>query len=166
MALSQQAIDSAARLTKRLHDEIERVRNDEHLSATGKRIAIATAYARTTRDMRQLQQEQELTARLHQSMLEKSLFGNSGGPLSGSDSISVRDAQARADQLTNPSEALTLLTRSQQTGDLHLERAIANRAYDAATSDPVTGPAWLPTLERFAATRPGRRSSAAATHRR
>jgi hypothetical protein len=141
-------MDEAEAIRARLRKATENARNDPTLSATGRNQRIAKAYRQAVTDMQQLADTFEATNRLPLSSLSRELFG--AGSANATDAISMRDASDRAAAVKTPDEALSLLQRADRNTDRVLVQAVASYAADQAVGHPISGPAWLSVLDRFA----------------
>ncbi|WP_336707559.1 hypothetical protein [Oerskovia sp. USHLN155] len=123
--------------------QIVTIRTDPTLSDTGRRQKLAAAYISTRDTVTKLQNDATTNADARRDTLTSSLFGltTTADPTAA---ISLRDAQDRATALTDPREAQRLLEQASRTGDDHLAKAIAHRAYEDG---------WYDVLNTYAATR-------------
>ncbi|OZF57015.1 hypothetical protein [Rhodococcus sp. 14-2470-1a] len=128
-------------------EQLDAIRADTTLSKNGRREQIATIYdtARTAVD--HAAEKHQWTKNTHRQKLERTVFGPPTKTLTGSDAISWRDAQDRAQRLLPSSyadapdnsvleaEALAVLNRALQSGDDHLARAVVTVAFDMRWAD-------------------------------
>lgn len=119
-----------AAIQHRLDTTVQQINEDSSIGRHGKRIQIAKATLDARRAVAKAKDEHQAEREHLRDGMRHSAFGNSGGPLSGSDQISARDAFDRAAKIGSPVEAKRLLRQAIHTGDTQLARAIASRAYD------------------------------------
>lgn len=124
--------------------QIASIRADPSLSDVGRQQQLAAAYIRTRDAVARLQSRATANASTRRDVLIRTLFGltTTADPNAA---ISFRDAQDRAAALENPRAAQRLLDQANRTGDEHLAKAIAHRAYEDA---------WFDVLDKYASTRP------------
>jgi hypothetical protein len=151
--MTKAVADEADAIRARMESAVERHRADGDLSPAGRRKRIAAAYRTAASQLADLSKRFEDNASATAEQSARSLFG-SASPLDGSAAVSWRDAADRCEQLTSPAEAQQLLAAAQRSGDDVLARCVAAKAYEESQR-PVTGAAWMPLVEVYAAKRPG-----------
>jgi hypothetical protein len=118
------------------------IRADTDLSDSGKQRAMAAAYLKCAVSLAEIRAAESDATAARRSALELQVFGiGPGGPMAAAD---YRDAQDRAEQSTQPKEALRLLDRTTRTGDETLAKAIASHAVEMG---------WSMVLDQYASTR-------------
>lgn len=151
-----QYIEQADAIRQRHDDDNNKVRSRTELTPGAQRALIARNYLAAKSQMSDLQQSAGtgvVAARAKAGREAFGVQGISGDPASVS--ISFRDAQDRADSLTDPNDAARLLARAEQSGDEPLARAIAARAFEMYDSSFGGGStAWASVVDDFTAARP------------
>lgn len=150
--LPQDKQEAAEKIRTNLDRKVEAARGDVRLSPLGRQQRVAAAYSDAARQMGAISDAFNSGVVQTSSNLQRQLFG-SNGPVSGSDAISIRDAQDRAAQLQSGDEALALLARAERSGDDHLARAVAARAFEGATSS-IGGADWGRVVDAYTTSRP------------
>lgn len=151
--MTQDIKDQAARIHQTRDNAINSALANQSLSAAGQRLAAATAQLTAQRSMDALQNNFESGAQLTATDLERRLFG-SPTPVTGADAVSMRDANDRASQLTDPGEALSMMQTALMTGDDLLARAIARQAYGMRNSPLGALGGWGDVLDAYAEQNP------------
>jgi hypothetical protein len=120
--------EQAARVIASANSRYAAVRARTDLSDIGKQAQIAAIHVRTRAKLADLHQSERDQRTSERSDAETMLYGLPTRQLTGADAISRRDADDRADALTTPHAAASLLTRAQRTADRHLAGAVAQKA--------------------------------------
>lgn len=149
--ITKEAADKAAGILREFHADVRSARTDDRLSDRGRQQKLAVAYRRAGAAMTALKVNVEGGAVLTAAQLQREVFG-SETPLSGADAISMRDAMTRAGQLKNADEAHALLLQAEMTGDDHLAKAVARRAFDNSRDGGVGN--WGGVVDAYVAPRP------------
>lgn len=110
----------------------DRSRSDE-----GKQEAIATANNQARQKLQELQQEEDAIVKKHMESLERIVIGSVG--TDPSSVINYRDAQDRAERLTDPNDAARVMTRALRSGDKSLATAVAQVALANRWNDVYQG---------------------------
>lgn len=152
--VTQGLVDSAHAIRTQFETDVERARNDGTLSTTGRAQKIAVAWQTAKAGMDGLRINFEGFSALTAQDIKKQVFGAQS--VTGADAVSMRDAYDRANQVQSAAEAATLLHQADVTGDDHLARALASRAFDGASSGSVFAGAddWGQVLNSYTTTRP------------
>jgi hypothetical protein len=153
MQLPAATASKAEKTAQDFNREVERLRGDADLTAAARQRHIAVAYTQAVEQMSALRDQWNGGRSADEVALTRQCFGSSTA--SGSDAISVRDAQDRAQQIETPSEALGLLQLAAVNNDESLVRAIAQGAYTEVTSGLFGRDlGWGEPLTYFASQRP------------
>jgi hypothetical protein len=135
MATTDQPTEAeAARQTAQA--KIDTIRNTASLSPDGKRSAIARTYLQMKTKLDALQSTAVDTRTKREDELKRKLFGIPN-TADGTASLSYRDAQDRAAQLTDEPTANSMLTRAQNAGDDLLVRAVIGQAFASQWSTVI-----------------------------
>ena len=126
-----------------LDNTVQQIRNKNALSIEARRTLIAAAYTKARAQMDALNSANPGKQAADLAAAKRRLFGIDD-MLSGASpadratmSMSFRDAQQRAQQLTSPAEAQALLDLADQSGDELLARAVGNQAMTGLGFDTV-----------------------------
>src|SRR3954453_24134748 len=131
--------DKAWRIHERYAEATKRIKDDKDLADEGRHRRLADEWAQARKALEGLRDAEGTQLVKRQQELERRLFGSGLGGLDAATSaISARDAQDRAERLTTPQEAASLLHRAEQNGDQALARAVAQHA--ARRSDDAMTP--------------------------
>jgi hypothetical protein len=152
--------EKADQIRSRYTEQLEHIRANADLSDDGRQRRIAEVYKAVKTELNGLWQteRQDLSARF--SNLEQQMFGAASGGYavdSATRAISARDASERANQLTGPDEAASLLRRAEADRDELLARAVARRCVEMSDSAPTrqVGQEWDKVAGAFVDARPG-----------
>lgn len=123
------------------------IRASTTLNDAGKREAIQNHYDRAAERLTTLATEDARTTADRKRKLERDLFGLSG-TADSSTAISYRDAQDRVAAIdgSDQQQAVRLLTQAERSGDNHLAKAVALRAFEEG---------WVDVLNSYADSHPG-----------
>lgn len=135
--------ETAKQASKAHSREINAIDNDLSLSDQGRqeRIAEQQAYRKTQRSTAMAQEKQIITDKI--TALEKRLDGYVGH--SESNIMAFRDAQDRAEAITDKDRAATVMARALRTNDRTLAHALYRRAVENR---------WTEAQNTFAAENP------------
>jgi hypothetical protein len=128
---------------------LDRVRADTSLSDSGKRAMIQSYHDEYTRELATLEGDESRALANRKLKLERDLFGLAGISDS-STAISYRDAQDRVAALDSgaQNEALRLLSQAERSGDTHLAKAVALRAFSKSSGSTCSTPTPICTPAR------------------
>lgn len=145
--------EQQAALSAKYFADIDTVRNNPALSDTGKAQHLADAYlrARTEHDNIEQRRIKERTTR--RDYIFTNWVNNRGGA-DASALTAMRDAEDRAEQLTDEQDALRMLERAERSNDQYLGRAALTKAYDNGWAEVVNAytaahPAAYDSLEEL-----------------
>lgn len=140
--------DRAAQWHVNFRRDLEGIRADPSLTASGKREQIALAYQQALGEIHQARADEERHIAERKEYLEDNLFNVT--PRTGAaDFISYRDAQDRVASIpADDAEdtAMRYLAQAERSGDTHLAKAVIQRAMEEE---------WVPVLNRYAETHAG-----------
>ncbi|MGE5618094.1 MAG: hypothetical protein ACM3US_02420 [Sphingomonadaceae bacterium] len=129
MAFQDKAAE-VARLRRAYDARVSEIRADKTLSAMGQQQLIRKAFEETNDAIAKLRREYEAEREQERRELQRRAFGvphfNPATPAERAQvAEGYRAAIDRAERAKDPAQALTLLQRSDWTGDTHLGRAVA-----------------------------------------
>jgi len=159
MPLDKSSREQIARIQKRYHAHLERIRQDRRLSQTGKNRAVAKLYLDTKRQADTLRAEGERGYRTRVTELERALFGIGAtrDPLAA---ISYRDAQSTAAELNTPGKADAVMRRALRSGDTLLAKAVFAHCFDQIEADKLREDEWGKLVNAYLAEHEDVRASA------
>jgi len=141
-----------------------RIRSARALSEYAKRSQIAAIYLKLKEDMAAEQSRAGVASAADLDLIKRRLFGiddlvrGASGAEAATVSISFRDAQSRAEQITTERDATELLQRANMTGDELLARAVGNQLVILAGAGVPVGD----TLDAYLDQRPQKATAFAA----
>ena len=133
----------ADQIRTNLDNAVQQIRNKNALSIEARRTLIAAAYTKARAQMDALNSANPGKQAADLAAAKRRLFGiddltSGASPADRATmSMSFRDAQQRAQQLTSPAEAQALLDLADQSGDELLARAVGNQAMTGLGFDTV-----------------------------
>ena len=155
-SVQQQHLDKADSVRNRHERRNATVRSRPELTHEAKQSLIAASYLKARTEMSDVEQTATFDTAAQKSAAERSAFGTDD--IEGdraSLAVSMRDAQDRAAQLTNPKDAAALLARAERSSDEPLARAIASHAYDHHVANIGLGdPGWATVVDDYLTGRP------------
>lgn len=119
----------------RFQNDRTRVQNDPNLSAQGRYEQVKDGHEYVTTAVAALQKKEEAAIVRQIESTERSLTTRLGS--SGTDILAMRDAEERADNLSDRDGAMTALTRAVRSDDRSLAHAIIRRASNEGWGDVV-----------------------------
>lgn len=122
-----------AALQKEHSTHVRNIDRDPNLSDAGKASARNDALASYKPRASALRAKEEALITSKINDLQRQLESRAG--LTSTDIIAFRDAQDRADRVTDASEALTMIQRAMRQGDTSLAHALFRRANEARWGD-------------------------------
>lgn len=133
-------IDSIRAEADNLRDEYLRtqaeVASDPALTDTGKREALAPAHATLSEMLKNLRQQERDVVRIKREKLERDVFGLPAGAANNpAQLVSFRDAQDRANRLTDRDEAEQAYKSALRSDDTVLAQAILAQAIQRGWSN-------------------------------
>lgn len=132
--------------------QVERVRADKTLSDVGRRVHLAAALTAVRRQVDQVMQAARQRDEKRYAALTGKMF-----KLDSTDAttiVSYRDALDRAEAITEPGAAKTLMNRAIASGDTLLSRAVFARAWSAVGADDPRSPEWNQVIGQYATAYP------------
>ena len=123
--------------------DIERINADATLSTEGKRVRLEESKEQVANRLQALKAKEMQLVDDEISRLERLLDAKAG--TTSSDIIAFRDAQDRAERISDWNEANRILERAERTGDKTLAHAVFRRALDSG---------WTSTTQAFAKANP------------
>jgi hypothetical protein len=121
--------ERAGRLSDAYAREVREINNNPELSDAGKAAARDKSYNHYYPLAKELQGKEMALIKSKTSELQRQLESRAG--VTSADIISFRDAQDRADRLTDKAQALAMIERAMRQGDTSLAHAIFRRASEA-----------------------------------
>jgi len=122
---------------------IAAINSDPTLSPEGKRVQLAENGERVKAQLQDLKAKEMQLVDDEILRLERMLDAKAGS--TSSDIIAFRDAQDRAERISDSDEATRILSRADRTGDMALAHAVFRRAIDSG---------WKSTVQAFAQANP------------
>lgn len=129
------AREQMAKVRANFNREVEAVRDNPSYSPEGRRLEIAKIALAYRKKAAGLREEFSATSKARRLELEKRLFGLP----SGGDAIAYRDAVDRAEAIRSSSDAESMFSRAQRTGDTLLARAVAAQAFSKGWNTVTRG---------------------------
>jgi hypothetical protein len=121
----------AAQIQENYHNEIERIRSDNHLTPEGKKEQIAAQYSSASTALGTIKDDFNSAKILRTHVLRRDLFGSTT-TADAQTAISFRDAQDRVGSLGqfDQEKALKLLDQAEISGDTVMVKALLQRAIE------------------------------------
>lgn len=137
--------DASAAVTASFSASVDAVRSNVNLSPEGKQRKIAALYVDAQAKVGALSDSEKNAIATERTAVDRALFGT---PASSDPSamIAFRDAQDRAERIEDDTTALSVLNRTDITGDTELASAVLNQAVAMG---------WGNVIDTYAATHPG-----------
>lgn len=148
--IPQNIQDQAGAIQSNFNATVTQVRSNGDLTEDAKLRRLARAWTDAEARMGELRQSWQGRSTESAESLTKQVFGAAG--TSGADAISVRDADDRASRLEDADEALSLLRRAEDNGDVVLSRAIALHAF--GKRNEFFGGDWAGVVDAYAEAHP------------
>lgn len=128
------AFEEAQRIRRRLSEQVEKIRQDPHLSDQGRKAKIARLWKDAEGEVAVLRKTHQANVAAAESELRRQAFG----PPSDVDHAEYRGALAFADQqATSRERAAAAMNRAAMTGDTLLARAVATVAVERGFTNVV-----------------------------
>ena len=133
----------ASQIQVRQGKMVAAINADPAFSAEGKRAQLSELNESTKNQLQALKAKEMQLVEDEIDRLERLLDAKAGN--TSSDIIAFRDAQDRAERVSDPEEASSILARAERTGDKTLAHAVFRKAVDSG---------WTTTIQAFTKANP------------
>ncbi|WP_151478882.1 hypothetical protein [Streptomyces albicerus] len=155
MALDDTSFARIKKLVTDYHAKIGDVRNDDNLSATGQRRALAKLHVTYRDEIKGIRDNANAAYQDRKGYLMGEVFGVHGAT-NPAEIMAMRDAMTRVADIATPDQARRLFQQAHLTGDEYMRRAIAAHAFSQRSGGPFGG-AWEQVFTDYAGTQDERR---------
>lgn len=148
--IPQNIQQAAGNIQANFNATVTAIRSNGDLTEEARLRRLAQAWTNAEANMGTLRHSWQGTSQVSAESLSKQVFG--AADTSGADAISVRDADDRASRLEDAGDALSLLRRAEDNGDVVLSRAIAQHAF--GRRNEFFGGDWAGVVDAYSAAHP------------
>lgn len=134
--------EQAVQLHEQFNSRAASIRSDAQLSDQGKVERLAAVFVPYRDALSKIATDSQAAQEQRRVSLVRTAFGVPTDPIQA---MSYRDAQGRAEQITDPNIAAAKLTQAVETGDELFAKALGQRANEMG---------WLPVLQQYMAASP------------